>query len=222
VGNTPGILDGATADMGFTLLLSAARRLVEGDRYARSPAFTTYDPGYMLGREVHGATIGIVGMGRIGLRVATLAQPFDMTILGHDILPINPHLLANLNAHLVSLDALLHASDYVTLHTPLTPQTDHFINRDTLRRMKPTAFLINTARGRIIDEDALLHALTTGTIRGAALDVFETEPPTRTELLTLPNLIATPHIGSQTVEAQEAAALELATRLQQTLQPTHG
>src|SRR5436190_16782410 len=142
VGNTPGILDGATADMGMTLLLAAARRLAEGDRYARSSQFTTYDPGYMLGREVHSSTLGIIGLGRIGLQVAKRARGFDLQVLYHNRKP-RPDVEQAHGLRYATLDELLHQSDYVMLCCPLTPETRHLINSDTLHKMKPTATLVN-------------------------------------------------------------------------------
>src|SRR5262249_45688343 len=154
VGNTPGILDGATADMAFALLLAAGRRLVEGDRYARGPDFLHYDPSYLLGREVHGATIGIIGLGRIGSQVARRARGFDMTVLYHNRRP-RPETEAALDARYVALDVLLTTADYVVLTVPLTAETHHLIGRAELARMKPTAILVNAARGPIVDTTAL-------------------------------------------------------------------
>src|SRR5438067_2107880 len=146
VGNTPGILDGATADMGFTLLLAAARRLCEGERYARSPEFVRYDPGYILGREVHGATLGIIGLGRIGRQVAKRARGFDMTVIYHNRRR-NADAERLLEARYVGFDELLRESDYVMLCCPLTKETRGLIGRDALAKMKRTAILVNLARG---------------------------------------------------------------------------
>src|SRR5439155_7817768 len=158
VGNTPGILDGATADMGFTLLLAAARRLAEGDRYARSPQFTRYDPGYILGREVHGATLGIIGLGRIGRQVAKRARGFEMKVIYHNRRR-NIEAEQLLGAQYVSFDELLRESDYVMLCCPLTNETRGMIGREALAKMRPTAILINLARGPIVDTAALTDAL---------------------------------------------------------------
>jgi len=206
VGNTPGILDGATADMAFTLLLAAARRLVEGDRYARSPSFTHYDPGYMLGREVHGATVGIVGLGRIGQQIAKRARGFDMKILYH-----NRHrrveLEPSLNAAYVSFDELLSTSDYIVLSVPLTAETRGLIGRDQFARMKPTAILINVARGPVVDMLALTEALQSRRIYSAALDVTDPEPlPRDHPLLKLDNVTIAPHLGSATEETRQKMA----------------
>src|SRR5262245_2019070 len=150
VGNTPGILDGATADMGFTLLLAAARRLCEGDRYARSPQFTRYDPGYILGREVHGATLGIIGLGRIGKQIAQRARGFDMTVLYHNRRR-TPEVEQSHGVRYAAFGELLAESDYVMLSCPLTTETRGLINREALAQMKPTAILINLARGPVVD-----------------------------------------------------------------------
>jgi glyoxylate reductase len=206
VGNTPGVLDGATADLAFALLLAAARRLVEGDRYARGPNFLHYDPSYMLGREVHGSTVGIVGLGRIGTQVARRARGFGMTILYHNRRPA-PAAEADLGARYASLDELLAASDYVVLTVPLTPQTHRLIGRAQLARMKPTAVLVNAARGAVVDTDALAEALAARRIFGAALDVTEPEPlPREHPLLRLDNVIITPHLGSATEQTRRRMA----------------
>jgi glyoxylate reductase len=206
VGNTPGVLDGATADLAFALLLAAGRRVVEGDRYARGPNFLHYDPSYMLGREVHGATIGIVGLGRIGTQVARRARGFDMTILYHNRRPA-PEAEAVLGARYASLDDLLAAADYVVLTVPLTPQTQRLIGRAQLARMKPTAVLVNAARGAVVDVDALTEALAARRIFAAALDVTDPEPlPRDHPLLGLDNVIITPHLGSGSEQTRRRMA----------------
>jgi glyoxylate reductase len=206
VGNTPGILDGATADMGFTLLLAAARRLVEGDRYARSPEFTVYDPGYLLGREVHHSTLGIVGLGRIGGQVARRARAFDMTVL-YCNRHRRPEAETEWNAMHVSFAELLSRSDYVMLCCPLTPETTRLIDAAALSRMKPRATLINLARGAVVDTAALTAALEKGQIASAALDVTDPEPlPRDHRLLKLSNVIIAPHLGSATVETRHRMA----------------
>ncbi|GIV77589.1 D-glycerate dehydrogenase [Litorilinea aerophila] len=198
VGNTPGLVDGATADMTFALLMAIARNVVIGDRYARSPQFTVYDPNILHGYEVYGTTLGIVGMGNIGRQVARRARGFDMRILYHNRRP-NPQAEAELGATYASLEELLAQADYVTLNVPLTPETRHLIGREQLRQMKPTAFLINVARGGVVDHDALVEALTQGWIAGAALDVTEPEPlPRDHPLLRMENVVIAPHLGSAT------------------------
>ncbi|MBS0260567.1 MAG: D-glycerate dehydrogenase [Planctomycetes bacterium] len=206
VGNTPGVLDGATADMAFTLLLASARRLVEGDRYARSSAFTVYDPGYMLGREVHGATIGIVGMGRIGKQIAQRARGFDMQVLYHNRRPI-PEAAAAYAAQYVSLADLLRRADFVVLSVPLSAETRGLIGTQEFALMKTTATLINVARGPVVDTTALTAALKSRRIYAAAVDVTDPEPlPRDHPLLTLDNLTIAPHLGSATVQTRQQMA----------------
>jgi glyoxylate reductase len=206
VGNTPHVLDGATADMTFALLLAAARNLVIGDQFARSPAFTHYDPTILLGQEVHGATLGIIGMGNIGRHVAQRARGFDMHVLYHNRRR-NMQTEASLGVTYASLPDLLQQADFVSLNVPLTPETRGMIGRDELAQMKPTAFLINVARGAVVDHNALLQALEQGWIAGAALDVTEPEPlPRDHPLLRLENVIIAPHLGSATHQTRRAMA----------------
>jgi glyoxylate reductase len=208
VGNTPGVLEGATADLGFALLMASARRIIAGDRYAHSPEFLRYDPGYMLGREVHGTTLGIIGMGRIGHQVARRAIGFDITVLYH-----NRSRREDVERKLAPLvfyaekDDLLARSDYVMLCVPLTNQTRSSIGMRELCLMKPGATLINIARGAVVDTEELTEALVQSRIAGAALDVTEPEPlPRDHALLSLPNVIITPHLGSATVETRRRMA----------------
>ncbi|MDQ2995763.1 MAG: D-glycerate dehydrogenase [Chloroflexota bacterium] len=206
VGNTPHILDGATADMTFALLLTAARNLVIGERYARSADFTHYDPNILIGSEVHDATLGIVGMGNIGRQVARRARGFDMTVLYHNRtrnLPAE----AELGATYATLPELLQRADYVTLNLPLTAETRGMIGRAQLQQMRPTAWLINVARGGVIDHAALVEALEQRWIAGAALDVTEPEPlPRDHPLLRMENAIIAPHLGSATRQTRQAMA----------------
>ncbi|HXF63631.1 MAG TPA: D-glycerate dehydrogenase [Caldilineaceae bacterium] len=198
VGNTPRLVDGATADMTFALLMAVARNLIIGDRYARGPEFTVYDPNILHGFDVHGSTIGIIGMGNIGQQVARRARGFDMRILYHNRRR-NPQAEAALGATYCTLPELLAQADFVTLNVPLTPETRHLIGREQLRQMRPTAYLINVARGGVVDHDALLQALREGWIAGAALDVTEPEPlPRDHPLLRQDNLVIAPHLGSAT------------------------
>ena len=206
VGNTPGILDGATADMGFALLLAAARRLVEGDRYARSPAFTRYDPGYILGREAHSSTLGIIGLGRIGKQIARRAAAFDMTVL-YCNRRRDEAAEQQLGVKYAAFDELLTASDYVMLSCPLTDQTRGLIGREALSKMKPTAILVNISRGPVVDTAALTEALQERRIYAAALDVTEPEPlPRDHPLLKLDNVIIAPHLGSATEQTRQKMA----------------
>ena len=205
VGNTPNMLDGATADMTFTLLMAAARRVVVGDRFARSPEFTHYDPSILHGYEVHGSTIGIIGMGSIGKQVARRALGFDMEIIYHNRKPVPGE--SEYRARYVSLETLLETADFVTLNCPLTDETRGLIDEAALKRMKQTAILINLARGGVVDHDALYDALSKGWIAGAGLDVTEPEPlPRDHPLLTLDNLVIAPHLGSATTRTRHAMA----------------
>jgi glyoxylate reductase len=188
VGNTPDVLTDATADLAFALLLALARRLPEGERDVREGQWVTFEPDRNLGAEVTGATLGIVGFGRIGKAVARRAEGFGMEIL---------------HTKDVSLEELLERSDFVTLHCPLTPETRHLIDADALARMKPTALLVNTARGPIVEAAALERALHERAIAGAALDVTDPEPlPADHPLLEAPNLLVVPHVGSATVRTR--------------------
>jgi glyoxylate reductase len=208
VGNTPGVLEATTADLGFALLMASARRIVAGDRYARSAEFIRYDPGYLLGREVHGKTLGIIGMGRIGHQVARRAIGFDMTVLYH-----NRGRREDVERALAPAvtfagkDDLLARSDYVMLCVPLTDQTKGSIAARELSLMKPDATLINIARGAVVDTEALTNAIARERIAAAALDVTEPEPlPRNHRLLTMPNVIITPHLGSATIETRQLMA----------------
>lgn len=206
VGNTPGILNGATADMAFTLLLASARRLVVGDRYARSAEFTEYDPGHMLGREVHSSVVGIVGLGRIGWQIALRARGFGMTILYHNRKP-RRDAAEQLGADYVDLDTLLTRSDYVVLCPPLNDETRAMIGKRELSLMQPTSTLVNIGRGPLVDTAALVDALRNDEIYSAGLDVTDPEPlPRDHPLLKLDNVTIAPHLGSATVQTRELMA----------------
>jgi len=206
VGNTPNLVDGATADMTFTLLMAAARNLIIGDHYARSAEFTKYDPNILHGYDVHGATLGIIGMGNIGRQVARRANAFDMKVLYHNRQP-NPAAEAELGATYATLPDLLRQADFVTLNMPLTPETRGMIGREQLRLMKPSAILVNVARGGVLDHDALAEALREKWIYAAALDVTEPEPlPRDHPLLQMNNLIIAPHLGSATRQTRRNMA----------------
>ena len=206
VGNTPDILNGATADMTLALLLAAARNVLVGDRYARSAEFEVYDPNILHGQEVHSSTIGIIGMGKIGREVAKRASAFNMRILYHnrnrDSVTENA-----LGAEYRPLDALLQESDFVTLNCPLTAETRNLISTRELGIMKETSILVNVARGGVVDHEALLTALQTHQIGGAAVDVTEPEPlPRDHPLVQRDNLIIAPHLGSATRQTREKMA----------------
>jgi glyoxylate reductase len=209
VTNTPGVLDDATADLAFALILAARRRLGEGERLVRSGAPWQWGMDFMVGHDLRGGRLGIVGLGGIGARVAALGRGFGMEIAYHGRRE-SPH-AAQLGATRLDLEELLATSDVVSLHTPLTPQTHHLIGARELGLMKPTATLVNTARGAVVDEAALVEALREGQIAGAGLDVFEDEPNVHPGLLELQNAVLVPHIGSATVETRAAMA-ELAAR----------
>lgn len=206
VGNTPGVLTDTTADFAFALLMAAARRIVEGDAFTRSGNWKTWDPGLLLGEDVHHATIGIAGMGQIGQAVARRAHGFDMRILYADEIP-RPEIEAGTGARRVDMETLLRESDFVTLHVPLTPETRGLIGAPQLAMMKPNAVLINTSRGPVVDQRALANALQQGRPAMAALDVTDPEPiPIDDPLLQLPNVIIAPHIASGSRATREKMA----------------
>ena len=214
VGNTPGILTETTADFAFALLLAAARRLVEADKFTRKGDWKTWDPLGLLGVDIYRATLGIIGYGRIGRAVAQRAAGFEMRILYSD--PACPHGDGpdENGATCVDLDTLLENSDFVSIHTPLNEETHHLFNASRIAKMKPSAILINTARGPIVDPDALYQALRDGTIAYAALDVTEPEPiPEASPLLKLENIIITPHIASASRATRGKMALYAARNL---------
>jgi glyoxylate reductase len=202
VTNTPGVLTEATADLAWALLLGVARRVAEGDRVMRADAFPGWGPMYMLGGDVTGRTLGLVGPGRIAQAVAKRARGFDMTIL-YAGRRGNPE-MDTLGARQVPLENLLAASDFVSLHVPLSTETRHLIDAKALARMKRSAYLINTARGPVVDEKALVLALKAGTIAGAGLDVYEDEPKMASGLADCPNTLLLPHLGSATVATRAA------------------
>lgn len=196
VGNTPGVVSGATADLTFALLLAAARNVVTGDRLMRAGKWQKYDPYLLWGAEVHGATLGIIGLGSIGRAVARRAKGFDMRVLYYNR-NRTPEWEKSLGVEYALLDRLLAEADFVSLHTPLTGQTHHLIGPKELAQMKNSAILINTARGPIVDSQALYRALRDGVIAGAGLDVFDPEPlPAGDPLFTLENVVLCPHLGT--------------------------
>jgi lactate dehydrogenase-like 2-hydroxyacid dehydrogenase len=197
VGNTPGVLTDTTADLAFALLMAAARRLPEGDRYVRDGRWRTWGPLLLLGPDVHGSTIGIVGFGRIGQAVARRAAGFGMRILYHDVAPLPDEVTGPLGATYTPLETLLAESDFVSLHVNLTAETRHLISSRTLALMRPTAVLVNTSRGPVVDQAALASALRDGIIAAAALDVTDPEPiPMDDPLVGLDNCLIVPHIAS--------------------------
>ena len=217
IGNTPGVLTDATADQAFALLLSAARRITEAERFLRAGKWVTWSPSLLLGADLSGATLGIVGFGRIGQAVAKRAQGFDLRVLYHD-----PTSHPAYNAQPVDLDTLLRESDFVSIHVPLTPQTKHLVNAEFLAQMKPNAALVNTARGGVLDQAALYRALKSNRIFAAALDVTEPEPlPMDSPLLELENCIIVPHLGSASKKTRDMMALLAAQNLVAGLKGEH-
>lgn len=206
VGNTPDVLTGATADMAFALLLAIARRIPEGQAYVREGQWQRWEPELLLGTEVHGSTLGIIGMGRIGTEIARRGLGFGMRVLYHNRRR-RPDVEANLGVLDRSFDDLLAEADHVVLSCPLTDETYHLIDGDALARMRPTATLTNIARGPVVDPRALEHALRTNQIFAAALDVTEPEPIAPDDpLLSLPNCLVVPHLGSATFQTRQAMA----------------
>jgi glyoxylate reductase len=207
VGYTPGVLTDATADFAWALLMAAARRVVEADRFTRAGLWQTWEPDLLLGPNVTGATLGIVGFGRIGQAVARRAKGFEMRVLYTSRKRCDPELEQSLGVDFTTLEYLLQESDFVTLHTPSGADTYHLMGDRQFELMKPSAILINTARGTIVDQDSLYHALATNQIAAAAVDVTEPEPiPIDSPLLTLDNLIIAPHIGSASRQTRSKMA----------------
>ncbi|BAJ63725.1 2-hydroxyacid dehydrogenase [Anaerolinea thermophila] len=213
VGHTPGVLTDATADFTWALLMSAARRVVEADAFTREGKWKTWGPTILLGMDVARSTLGIIGFGRIGQAVARRAKGFDMRILYYDNKRL-PEMEETLGVEYVSLETLIKEADFISLHVPLTPNTYHLIGEKEFSMMKKEAILINTARGSVVDQEALYHALKERKIRGAAIDVTDPEPiPSNSPLLQLPNLIITPHIASASVQSRTQMAVMAAENL---------
>ena len=206
VTNTPGVLTEATADIAMALILMSTRRLAEGERVIRAQQPWQWGMFYMLGSSIQGSQLGIVGMGQIGAAVARRARAFGMTIAYTTRSPLDTETAKELNATHMELDELLATSDVVSLHCPYSPETHHLMNASTIGKMKKSAYLINTARGPVVDEEALATALQQGKISGAGLDVFEKEPTVHQALIGLDNAVLIPHLGSATVETRTAMA----------------
>jgi glyoxylate reductase len=215
VTNTPGVLDDSTADFAFTLLMATARRIVEADSFTRQGQFKGWAIDMILGADVFGATLGLIGVGRIGRGVAHRAKGFNMRVLYYDPHPLPPDAEQQLGAIRVDLSRLLAESDFVSVHVPLTPETQHLLSTPQFSQMKPTAILINTSRGPVVDEAALVEALQAKRIAGAGLDVYEREPAVHPGLIVMPNVVLAPHIASATVrtrsEMSAMAARNMAT-----------
>jgi glyoxylate reductase len=211
--NTPGVLDDTTADFAWTLLTAIARRLIEGDEWMRSGTWPGWDLDQLLGGDVWGKTLGVIGFGRIGRGVARRSQGFDMRVLYSDAVRAPADVEKELHAEFVDRDRLFRESDFISLHVPLLPDTRHLICRENLDKMKPTAYLINTSRGPVVDEAALADALEHKKIAGAALDVFEAEPKANPALLKRKDVILTPHIASASVETRTKMTVMTANNL---------
>ena len=213
VTNTPGVLDDSTADLAFALMLATARRVTEVEAYIRKGEWTGWKLKQWLGVDVHHATLGIIGMGRIGQAIAKRAAGFDMKVIYHNRTRVAPEIEARANAAYVSMDALLAQADFVVLQMPYSPETHHLIGAAQLKKMKPSAILINSTRGGVVDDAALIDALKHGTIRAAGLDVFENEPKLNPAFLELKNVVLVPHIGSSTEATRRAMAMTAAKNL---------
>ena len=213
VTNTPGVLDETTADLVWALMLATARRLTEAEAYLRHGEWTGWYLKQLLGVDVHHATLGIIGMGRIGQVIARRASGFEMQVVYHNRSPLPAHTEERLRARYASMDDLLARADFVVLQVPYSPATHHLIGATELAKMKPTAILINAARGGIVDDAALIDALKRGTIAAAGLDVFENEPKLDPGFLALKNVVLAPHIGSSTRVTRLAMAMTAARNL---------
>jgi glyoxylate reductase len=204
VTNTPDVLTETTADTAFALLMAAARRVGEGERFLRSGQPWIWGPLMMLGQDIHHKTIGIAGFGRIGQAVARRAKGFGMNIIYADAIQLPAEVEAETGARRVDMDTLLAESDFISIHTNLTPETRHLFGAEAFKKMKPSAILVNTSRGPVVDEAALAEALATGELFAAGLDVFEKEPEVDPRLLALENAVVIPHLGSATVDTRNA------------------
>jgi glyoxylate reductase len=213
VTNTPDVLTETTADLAFALLMAVARRVAESDRFVREGRWRYWQWGYFWGADLFRKTLAVYGLGRIGKAVARRARGFSMRVLYCDIVRPSSALEQELGVQFVDRETLLREADFLTLHVPLTPGTRHLISARELALLKPTAFLINTARGQVVDEPALVEALQSKQIAGAGLDVFEDEPHIHPALLGLPNVVLTPHVGSATSQTRLAMAMLAAENL---------
>lgn len=207
VTNTPDVLTETTADLAFALLMAAPRRLVECDRYVREGQWQSSKWELLWGSDIYGKTLGVYGLGRIGKAVVRRARGFSMRVIYYDVVRPTPALEEELGAKFVDRETLLREADFLTLHVPLTPETHHLIGARELSMLKPTAFLINAARGKCVDEAALVEALQSKRLAGAGLDVFEHEPHVHPALLSRPNVVLAPHVGSATAQTRLAMAM---------------
>lgn len=206
VSNTPGVLSDTTADLAFALLMATARRIPEAERFLRAGKYKGWGPLLFCGADVHGSTLGLIGAGRIGKLVARRSSGFDMKVLYYDVYRMSPEEEATYHLTYMPMEEVLGQSDFISIHTPYMPSTHHLIGERELKLMKPTAILINTARGPIVDEKALVHALQSKTIAAAGLDVFENEPAVESELLSMENVVLLPHIASASLKTRTLMA----------------
>ncbi|MFO7931937.1 MAG: 2-hydroxyacid dehydrogenase [Thermodesulfobacteriota bacterium] len=213
VTNTPGVLTDTTADLAMALLMAVARRIVPAERFARAGRYEGWGPLLFLGTDVHHKTLGLIGFGRIGFAMARRAAGFGMRILYSDVQRADPDSEKQVNAEYVSKSVLLSESDFVSLHAPLTPETRHIIDDHALASMKPSAYLINTSRGELVNEKALVDALNNNKIAGAGLDVFEFEPAIDPKLMSMENVVLLPHIGSASTETRTKMGMVAAENL---------
>ena len=212
--NAPEAASIAVAELVIGLMISLARSIPRADAETKRGNWIKKD---LLGTQLSGKYLGIVGVGNIGRNIGRMAKSLRMNLIGYDPYPINREFISETGMIVTDFNTLLESADFVTCHVPSTPETKHMFNSDTLAKMKPTAYLINTSRGEVIDENALYEVLMNGKLAGAALDVFEVEPPTNKQLMNLTNVICTPHIGAQTKETQELASRVIAEKVIQIL-----
>jgi D-3-phosphoglycerate dehydrogenase / 2-oxoglutarate reductase len=212
--NSPEAAANSVSELVIGLMLSLARKIPFADTEMKRGNWVKKD---LVGIELRGKYLGIVGVGSIGRNIGRMGKALRMNLIGHDIFPIDKDFIKEVGLIVTDFNTIIESADFITCHVPLTPETRKMVNREEFSKMKSTAFLINTSRGEVIDEEALYDALSNRKIAGAALDVFETEPPTNNKLLKLPNVICTPHIGAQTYEAQELASIVIAEKIIQTL-----
>lgn len=212
--NAPEAASVAVGELAIGLMISLARSIPRADAEAKKGNWIKKE---LMGSQLSGKYLGIVGVGNIGRNIGRMAKALRMNLIGYDPYPISKEFISETGMIVTDLNTLLESADFVTCHVPSTPETKHMFNAERLAKMKQTAYLVNTSRGEIIDENALYEALKSGKLAGAALDVFEVEPPTNKQLLSLPNLVCTPHIGAQTKEAQELASTVIAEKIIQIL-----
>ena len=208
--NAPEAASIAVSELAIGLMISLARSIPRADAETKKGNWIKKE---MMGSQLSGKYLGIVGVGNIGRHIGRMAKALHMNLIGYDPFPISKEFISETGMIVTDLNTLLESADFVTCHVPTTPETKHMFNAERLAKMKPTAYLVNTSRGEIIDENALYDALKAGKLAGAALDVFEVEPPTNKQLLGLPNVVCTPHVGAQTREAQELASTVIAEKI---------